>query len=106
MAKYLLIYHGGGDMPQTPEAQEAVMNDWVGWLGGLGAAVVDGGNPIARAWTMSSDGTVEGGGSNPATGYGLLEAENMDAALLMAKGCPHLKEADGTIELCEILEMG
>jgi hypothetical protein len=105
MAKYLLVYHGNPGMPDTPEEGEKAMQAWMGWFGTLGAGVVDGGNPIARAWTVSTTGTVEGGGSNPTVGYSILQAPNMDAALVMAKGCPHL-EGDGTVELCEILELG
>ena len=49
MANYLLAYHGGGEMPATPEAQKASMDAWMAWFGGMGDAVVDGGNP-AGAW--------------------------------------------------------
>ena len=104
MAKYLLAYHGGA-MADTPEAQEASMQAWMGWFGTLGAAVVDGGNPSARAWTVQADGTTEGGGTNPVSGYSVLKADNMDAALVMAKGCPVIA-AGGNVELVELHEMG
>ena len=105
MANYLLVYHGGGDMPQSETDQAAVMADWMGWFGSMGAAVVDGGNPVGRAWTVNKDGTVEGGGSNPATGYSVISADSMDAALVMAKGCPVLK-GGGSVELCETFNAG
>jgi len=103
MAKYLLAYHGGGPPPDSPEAGQAVMSAWMSWFEKLGPAVADGGNPIGRAWTVASNGTTEGAGANPLTGYSVLEAESMDAALEMAKGCPHLA-AGGTIELCETFD--
>ena len=104
MANYLLVYHGGGDMSTaTPEEQEKTMQAWMGWFGSLGPAVVDGGNPVGRAWTIQGDGTVEGGGANPCTGYSVLKADNMDAALVMAKGCPNLASG-GTVELCETFD--
>lgn len=99
MANYLLAYHGGTE-PANAEEGAKVMEAWMAWFGELGGAVVDGGNPVGRAWTIQGDGTVEGGGGNPVTGYSVLAAESMDAALVMAKGCPHLS-AGGTIELCE-----
>ena len=105
MANYLLVYHGGGDMPQGEAEQAAVMAEWMGWFGSLGAAVVDGGNPVGRAWTVTTDWTVEGGGANPATDYSILSAESMDAALVMAKGCPVLK-GGGSVELCETFNAG
>ena len=104
MANYLLAYHGGGT-PETPEAQAAQMTAWMGWFGSMGDAVVDGGNPVGRAWTVQSDGTLEGGGANPVSGYSVIKADNMDAALKMAKGCPIIASG-GTVELCETFNAG
>ncbi|HMS58340.1 MAG TPA: hypothetical protein PKA49_05740 [Tepidiformaceae bacterium] len=106
MAKYLLIYHGGGGGENmSPEEGAKVMQQWTDWFASLGEGVADGGNPISRAWTVTADGTTEDAGANPATGYSVLSAESMDAALVMAKGCPHLA-AGGSIELCETFEIG
>lgn len=102
MANYLLVYHGGNP-PSSPEEGQAVMQDWMTWMGGLGSAMVDGGNPISRAWTLSNDGTEEGGGANPATGYSVISADSMQAALEIAQGCPHLKSG-GTIEIGETFD--
>lgn len=102
MTNYLLVYHGGSE-PSTSEEGQAVMQAWMGWMGGLGSSLVDGGNPIGRAWTLSKDGTEETGGSNPATGYSVISAESMQAALEMAQKCPHLA-AGGTIEICETID--
>ncbi|HUP16003.1 MAG TPA: hypothetical protein VM848_08140 [Acidimicrobiia bacterium] len=100
MANYLLLYHGGG-APEGAEAQAQVMDDWTKWFGSLGAAVVDGGNPTGVAKTVSSDGSVsDGGGSNPVTGYSVITADNLDAAVEMAKGCPHVTSG-GSIEVAE-----
>lgn len=104
MAKFLLVYHGGG-MAETPEAQQASMNAWMNWFGQLGPAVVDGGAPTSRAWTIQSDGTIEGGGANPATGYSVLTADNMQSASELAKGCPIIADG-GNVELCEMIDMG
>jgi hypothetical protein len=102
MANYLLVYHGGGNGPSSPEEGQAVMQAWMTWMGGLGAALVDGGNPITRGWTISKDGTDENAGSNPATGYSVITADSMQAALELSLGCPHLASG-GTIELCETI---
>ncbi len=57
----------------------------------MGAEVIEGGNPVGKSSTVNSDGSVSGnGGSNPASGYGLFEAPNLDDALAKAKGCPIL----------------
>lgn len=104
MAKYLFIYHGGSH-PETEEEVAAVMDAWGSWLGGLGAAVVDGGNPVGQSSTVSPDGSVTGdGGANPASGYGIFEASDRDDAIAKAKGCPIL-QAGGSVELADIIDM-
>lgn len=100
MANYLLAYHGGS-MPETPEAQAATMKAWETWMGGLGAAIVDGGNPVGAARVVSAGGAVsEGGGANPVSGYSVLQADSLDAAVKMAQGCPVLA-GGGSVEVCE-----
>ena len=100
MAKYLLVYHGGS-MAEGEEAQAKVMAAWGAWFQNLGPALADGGNPTAQAKTIASNGSVsDGGGANPATGYSLIEADNIDAAVTLAKGCPVL-ESGGNIEVAE-----
>lgn len=103
MANFLLVYHGG-DQP-TPDETAKVMDAWMGWFGTLGAAVVDGGNPISQVRTIASDGTVTEGGVNVSTGYSVLAADSIDAAVEMAKGCPHLASG-GTVEVAETFNAG
>ena len=104
MAKYLLVYHGG-DHPETEEEVAKVMDDWGQWFGSMGAAVVDGGNPVNSSNTISPDGSVnDNGGSNPASGYSLIEASDINDALAKAKGCPILA-ANGSIEVAEAIDM-
>jgi len=104
MAKYLFIYHGGSN-PETEAEVAEVMDAWGAWLGSMGSAVIDGGNPVGMPSTVNPDGSVaDNGGSNPATGYGLFEASDLDDALAKAKGCPILA-AGGSIELAEAIDM-
>ena len=101
MANYLLAYHGGGDMSTaTPEQQKASMDAWMAWFGGMGDAVVDGGNP-AGAWrTVDASGVADGGGVNPVTGYSVIKADSMDAAVKIAQGCPILA-VGGSVQVAE-----
>jgi hypothetical protein len=80
------------------------MQAWMAWFGEMGAAVVDGGAPVAASKTLSSSGITDGGGANPAGGYTLVEAADMDAALTLAKGCPALGDG-GTVEVAECIQM-
>ncbi|MDH5456272.1 MAG: YciI family protein [Gammaproteobacteria bacterium] len=104
MAKYLYVYHGGSD-PETEEEVAEVLDAWGNWLGSMGAAVIDGGNPVGRSSTVNPDGSVtDDGGANPASGYSLIEAADFDDALAKAKGCPIL-QAGGSIEVAEVIDM-
>jgi hypothetical protein len=103
LANYLLVYHGGG-MPQTQEEQAKVMAAWGKWMGELGDGLVDGGNPVGQTRTIGKDGAVsQGGGANPASGYSIIKADNIDSAIAKAKSCPILL-GGGTIEVCETFD--
>ncbi len=99
MAKYVFIYKGGGEMPDDPAVREAGMAAWMAWFGGLGAAVVDGGNPFGESTTVGP-----AGGASGATGYSIVEAADLGAAAEMAKGCPILSHG-GAVEVHEALAM-
>ena len=104
MAKYLFVYHGGGH-PESPEAQEKAMAAWGAWFGAMGKAVINGGNPVGKSWTVKSNGSVaKDGGANPVSGYSLIEAKDYDGAAAMAKGCPILGSG-GSIEIAEVMDM-
>jgi hypothetical protein len=92
MAKFVLLY-SGGSMPEGEAAQTAVMQAWNAWFGQLGAALVDGGQPFTpQAKRIGTDGTVsDGAEGTPASGYSIIEAESLEAAVAQAKGCPVLQ---------------
>ena len=92
MANFLLIYSGGSGMAPTPTEQAATMQAWGAWFTKLGPAVVDGGNPTTPiAKHISAGGKVgDGAVGTLATGYSILKADTMTAAVEMAKGCPVL----------------
>jgi hypothetical protein len=99
MAKYLLAYHGGG-MPETDAERATVLAAWERWFQALGPAVVDPGNPVSQVNTIRNGGTVGVHGDNPISGYSILEADSLEKANELAKGCPVL-ESGATIEVCE-----
>ena len=89
MANYVLVYHGGG-MPETPEEGAKIMQAWNVWFGELGDSLVDGGNPASATKTIAADGSVSDDPSGP-SGYSILKADSLDAAVALAKGCPVLQ---------------
>ena len=104
MPKYMLAYHGGRPN-DTDEEREHAMAAWGGWMGGLGAALVDGGHPVGRSATVGSDGSsFPGGGSNPVTGYSVVSANSLEAAVALVAGCPVLS-AGGSVEVGETVDI-
>ena len=104
MAKYLFVYHGGS-APMTDDEHKQVMDAWGEWFASMGAAVVDGGNPVGKSTTVHPGGKVTSdGGANPASGYSLIEASDVEDAIAKAKGCPILGHG-GSIELAEAHDM-
>lgn len=104
MANYVLVYTGGG-MPETEAEQAAVMQAWGVWMGGLGAALVDGGAPFGGAKTVNSDSSVSDGAVGvAATGYSILAADSLDDAVAKASGCPIL-QSGGQISVYETMAM-
>jgi hypothetical protein len=99
----VLVFKGGG-MAETEAEQQAVMAAWGEWYGKLGQAVVDGGNPFGPSNSVASDGTVSGGAASGLTGYAILQADSLDAAGEMAKGCP-IFSSGGSIEVYEVFEV-
>ena len=92
MAKYLYAYHGGS------------VQAWMGWFGQLGAAVVDGGNPVGKSTTVKNGSVIGDGGANPVSGYSIIEASSAEDAVAKAKGCPIIA-AGGSVEIAEIFPM-
>jgi hypothetical protein len=88
MTKFLYSYRMPVDyQPGRPQAVEA----WHTFFDGLGANLVDLGNPVFESSGLGITGT----GSVRLGGYSLLTADDLDAAVAMAKGCPALGGGGG-----------
>ena len=103
MAKFLLTYRGGS-MPETPEAQAQVMTAWTDWFKAIGPALADGGNPTSQGKTINPDGSVSGDGRAAVSGYSVISANSLDAAIGLAKGCPVLA-GGASIDVSETFEV-
>jgi hypothetical protein len=102
MAKFVYIYTGG-QMADTPAAQEEAMQAWGAWFGTLGDAVTDMGNPFAGSATVSGGG-ITTGATAAASGYSIVTAGSLDEAAALAKGCP-VVDGGGTVEVYEAVPM-
>lgn len=102
MSNYIFAYHGG-KAPDSPEAGAQLMARWNTWLGGLGDTVVNPGAPVGMSKTVSAGAVLDDGGTNPLSGFSIIKAESMEAAVKISQGCPHLDS--GTIEIAQTLDM-
>ena len=102
MPQFIFAYHGE-KMPEDPDEGAKLMARWQDWMAGLGDALVNPGHPVGKSTTVSASGVTNDGGPNPLSGFSLVQADDIDAAIEMAKGCPHID--DGSIEIAETVEM-
>ena len=102
MSKFIFAYHGG-KKPSSPEEGQKFMAAWRAWMDGAGSSMLDRGNPAGMSKTVSADGVADDGGPNPLAGYTIVEADSIEAAIGIAKGCPHLTH--GTIEVAPLMDM-
>ena len=103
MLQFVMTYLGGNH-PSTPEEGRQHFARYMQWLGSLGDSAISPANPLANTQTVSADGSVKAGGSTAMSGFTIIEAESMDAALEAARSCPFL-EIGGSLEVSELMQM-
>jgi hypothetical protein len=103
MSRYVIIYLGG-EQPSDPEEGKKHFAKYMEWLASIGDAAISPMNPLKDTSTVNADGTVKSGGATAMSGYTILEADSMEAALEIAKACPFL-ELGGSLEVSELMEM-
>lgn len=103
MPRYLITYLGGNP-PSAADGGQQHFAKYMEWLASLGDAAVSPANPIKDTRTVNPDGSIDDGGSSAMSGYTVIAAESMDAALALARACPFL-EIDGRLEVSELVEM-
>jgi hypothetical protein len=103
MAQYIITYLGG-DQPSSPEEGKQHFAKYKEWLSSLGDSAVSPANPLKDTHTVNSDGTVTSGSTTIMSGYTIIEADSMAAALEIAKACPFL-DIGGSLEVSELMQM-
>lgn len=103
MPRYVISYIGG-EQPADAEQGRRNFARYRQWLDALGDAAVSPANPLGNTRTISPDGSVREGGMTAMSGFTIVAAESMEAALTLARGCPFL-EIGGSLEVSELMEM-
>jgi hypothetical protein len=102
MGKYVYVYKGG-TMAETDEEREAVTAAWGAWIGELGEAFVDVGNPFGPSAAVKVDGS-NGAAASGLTGYSIVQASSLDDAVAKVRGCP-VFASGGSVEVYETFEV-
>ena len=115
MPEYVFAYYGGSKMSQqSQEAGEEGRKEFGAWIGEMGSALVNPGTPLGPTTFVGDD---EGeacshcGESKETTsqshcrltGFSIVKADSLEAAVAMAKNCPFTKM--GTIGVSEAMQM-
>ena len=103
MPKFIITYLGG-DQPSSPEEGQKHFTKYQDWLTSLGDSAVSPMNPLKNTNTVKPDRTVTNESKTNMSGYTIIEAESMDAALEAAKSCPFL-DINGSLEVSELMQM-
>jgi hypothetical protein len=103
MTQYVFVYLGGNH-PSNPEEANKHFKKYMEWLASLGDAVISPTIPLKDTHTVSSDGAIMEGGSSAMSGFSIIEAESIEAALSIAQACPFL-EIGGSLEVSELMQM-
>ena len=103
MAQFVLVYLGG-DQPSNPQEADKHITKYMEWLSSLGDKVVVPTIPLKDTTTVKPSGAISEGGSSAMSGFTIVKADSMEAALSIAQACPFL-EIGGTLEVSELMEM-
>ena len=102
MPQFGLLYIGE---PQFSSQEEGQSNSqrYMEWLNGLGDAIVERGIPMGPPTRVTADGVSSEERADRLTGLTIVEADDMDAAIEIAKNCPYIEVA--ALDVVQIFEM-
>lgn len=79
MSTFLFSYR----MPKNYRPSADTLAAWKAWFDSMGANLVDRGNPVFESDTLG-----DCGADTRLGGYSLITADDLEAAVALAKGCP------------------
>ena len=111
MSEYVFLYRGG-EQGRSPERAQQMIQKWMTWFKELAAKghIKDRGQPLERSGKLvkGSQKTVTDGpfaeAKDVVGGYTLIEANDLDQAVELSKGCP-IFEVEGAVEVRPVLKL-
>ncbi|PVZ69559.1 YciI family protein [Pelagibaculum spongiae] len=104
MAQFIISYLGG-EHPTDPVLAKQHFEQYKNWLVSLGDAAISPANPFKNTHHIAANGTVSSGSQIRMSGFTVIEAESIEAAIALAKQCPFL-QINGELEVAELIKMG
>lgn len=105
MTRYLVTYEtAGGAVSQLAHTEGDVQSEvaaWTRWAAEAGESVVDLGAPLGAARIVGAGGSVDLGPR--ISGYSLVDAADLDGAVALISGHPHLRL--GSINVFETISL-
>jgi hypothetical protein len=99
MAKFLITYQGGGEMPGDPQGRQMMMEAFGAWVASVGDKMVDPGTPLGPAKVVSGGG-VDDAKPGDIRGYTLLSADTLDDAVDLVRNHPFISRG-GALRVSE-----
>lgn len=111
MKNFMMLFHSVPNFEQrpTPEEMQLEIKKWQDWIGGIAAQGKFKSTDALgyQGKTLKGDGTVTDGPyaelKEIVGGYLICEAESLDEALELAKGCPVLEKELGKVEVRDVM---
>lgn len=103
MANFMLAYYGG-NKPSSKEEGMAQLEKWQSWIVSLGETVINPGTPLPASKLVTSNGVQDDNDPNSMNGFAVIQADNIEAAVEIAKSDPFLG-MNGTIRVSQMVEM-
>jgi hypothetical protein len=111
MSEYVFLYRGG-ESGRSPERWQEMMQKWMAWMKDVREKghLKDQGHPLERSGKLvrGKQKTVTDGpfaeSKDVIGGYTLIEAEDLEQAVELSKGCP-IFEAEGAVEVRPVMKM-
>ena len=108
MKKFLLLFTAPTEVREqmqnaSPEEMKAGMKPWMDWFAKVGDKMIDKGFPLSNAMTVTKEGEMPGNVEFVA--YDVIQADDIDDAVAIAKSSPHLDRPGSTVEVHEMMPM-
>ena len=108
MPNYVVLYNAPVSASEQmenndPEMAAAVMQAWNDWSAKVGGGMVDLGTPLGNGRRVTAGGS--GDTDTEVAGYSILSADDVDSAVALLDGHPHLQMPGASIEVHETIEI-